>query len=147
MSFDAIRAILKSSAAFIVYSEKGCGHKMISSFWDKLTRQLSSASLEIDLELHSCHGGGLTRCFTYPGTAHPAIHPAARMIFSLPSSAAFWFQAANEQAVPLARYLLSESPINTEGIAALGEPFRYCQIRSLRSFPRGQHSSLCGNHY
>jgi signal transduction histidine kinase len=36
-----------------------------------------------------------------------------------PGSAAFWVQAANEQAVPLARYLLSESPPNTEGIAAL----------------------------
>ncbi len=36
-----------------------------------------------------------------------------------PGSAAFWFQAANEQSVPLARYLLSESPINTEGIALL----------------------------
>jgi NarL family two-component system sensor histidine kinase LiaS len=36
-----------------------------------------------------------------------------------PGSAAFWVQAANEQAVPLARYLLSDSPPNTEGIAAL----------------------------
>jgi signal transduction histidine kinase len=36
-----------------------------------------------------------------------------------PGSAEFWFQAANVQSVPLARYLLSESPINTEGIAIL----------------------------
>ena len=36
-----------------------------------------------------------------------------------PGSAPFWYQAANEQSVPLARYLLSETPINTEGLAAL----------------------------
>jgi NarL family two-component system sensor histidine kinase LiaS len=34
-----------------------------------------------------------------------------------PDSAPFWYHAANEQSVPLARYLLSESPINTEGLA------------------------------
>ena len=36
-----------------------------------------------------------------------------------PGSAAFWIEAVNAQTVPLVRYLLSESPPNTEGIAAL----------------------------
>jgi NarL family two-component system sensor histidine kinase LiaS len=36
-----------------------------------------------------------------------------------PGSARFWVDAANEQAVPLVRYLLTESPPNMEGIAAV----------------------------